>query len=532
MQLKYTNLDDVVIHNTQSLNINNVNNAILHLLENDLNLANPDGFSPTIWECKWYNDDNVAGYRNGDAVWINTENPYNFIEFYAEKIYNYAKSNPYLKNIIEPYTPYNYDLYYNILTGYHIDNTTTILPPLFDIGDFTKPAQIKISRYDNNKALLSDSNAWKDFIIRDDYQSVKKVLQDNLKTMFNKHIEQYHLDDNKLSSTIGTYLLKDLSNAENTQKLDTHIDSFEKIGFDYVVKFVKKPEQIKFINSVLSTTYISNYWKLTDYDKYAEDGELKPETKTTYIAQLSGCANYISDNIEESINNLTDKAIVNIKYTAHNSTTLVPQSSTIFNEISANINKYDCTYELALLETNMSAYIKTQIDQYTQIQTVESVYYPEVTYTYYKWFRLWNSGYLEHGGIVPIEQVGNTTVSLDWNYIDNDLSVVAPTYDYPESTFPFYGSHTKFSNDNGLTYDANNNLNTTNRYVVQLTPINNILSDSLSGNNLMYGNNDNQLCTYCNIEINTIKNTNFSIFIDNNNTPYYSYYVSGYKTNI
>jgi len=57
-----------------------------------------------------------------------------------------------------------------------------------------------------------------------------------------------------------------------------------------------------------------------------------------------------------------------------------------------------------------------------------------------KWFRLWKSGFLEHGGIIDVEypqgddtdEYGESkgklfTVKLDWKY---DGNLVAPCYDF------------------------------------------------------------------------------------------------------
>ena len=533
MRLNYSDLNDIAIQPSQTLNITSINAALAKLASNDLKLANPNGFAPTIWECKWYNDDNVKGYDNGAAVWLNTENPYNFIEFYSNKIYNYAKNNPYLKNVIEPYSPSNYDLYYSILTGYAVPNTNITLQPLYDIGDMKLPAQIKISRFDNNKSPTSELSAWKDFIVRDGYKNVDNILTSNLSSMFEQHLKDYHFGNNTASSDLDMYLDKDLANMTSIQQYKSHIIKNDLSGFDYVVKFVKTPFYEKYYNSVLSSKYTTYSWKLSDYDKYADKyGQITPESKLTYMSQMSGCANYISDDIENTINSLTDHAIINITYTADKSTTLVPQRTTLFSEVSSRISLYDCTYDLAVLSTDMSVFIKQDLDKYTRIDTVESSFYPVVEYKYYKWFRLWKSGYLEHGGIVPTQHLGNISVNLDWLYVDNGVSAYAPTYDYPESIYSFYGSHNKFNTGNDTKYNATRNLKNTGRYVVQLTPINNILSSELSGNNNMYGKNDNQLCSYCTAEVNTLLNDSFSIFIDDLNTPYYSYYVSGFKASV
>ena len=76
-----------------------------------------------------------------------------------------------------------------------------------------------------------------------------------------------------------------------------------------------------------------------------------------------------------------------------------------------------------------------------------------------KWFRLWNSGYLEQGGIFDLNniaakdsvQYGGTyrkiaTVNFGWTYKSNKT---APCFDYVKSSFqPFYDVDTALKTDN------------------------------------------------------------------------------------
>jgi len=45
------------------------------LIENDESMSLGLDDLPIIWECKWYNDDGIAGYPFGTKVWVNTEDP-------------------------------------------------------------------------------------------------------------------------------------------------------------------------------------------------------------------------------------------------------------------------------------------------------------------------------------------------------------------------------------------------------------------------------------------------------------------------
>jgi hypothetical protein len=92
------------------------------LLENDFSIVSPIKMEPEIWECKWFNNINISGYSQGDVCWINTEDVDEFIENRHNVIYEYAKNNVYLQNVIKPFQRNNQEineLYRNVLSGYH-----------------------------------------------------------------------------------------------------------------------------------------------------------------------------------------------------------------------------------------------------------------------------------------------------------------------------------------------------------------------------------------------------------------------------
>lgn len=86
------------------------------------------------------------------------------------------------------------------------------------------------------------------------------------------------------------------------------------------------------------------------------------------------------------------------------------------------------------ISTAVSSTISENIDLYAESEEEYNEYYPSVTYSYNNWFRQWNSGYLEHGGIVKIPaNAVSIEVKLDWQYNHNGRTCTAPIYDYPES---------------------------------------------------------------------------------------------------
>lgn len=143
-----------------------------------------------------------------------------------------------------------------------------------------------------------------------------------------------------------------------------------------------------------------------------------------------------------------------------------------------------------------------------------------------RWFKLWDSGYLEHGGIIditrPVEgDVSNSenntyTVNLRWTYNKNNFS---PSYDYPsEGLIQFYGREEYYKTDNIITQIPESYLGITYRYDVTVTPV----CDNLKP----YGSlNDGK---YDMIDICFMNNDSFSFTFPNKNCKQFCYSVRGY----
>lgn len=184
-------------------------------------------------------------------------------------------------------------------------------------------------------------------------------------------------------------------------------------------------------------------------------------------------------------------------------------------------------------------------------------------YKYYKFFRLWNSGYLEHFGTVPCELTHSTdisdyyvTVELNWSYDSKDRKQkTAPIYDYDQD-IRFYDS--RFTNLNyatGKQEDASNISGVTKygRYNIVVTPMlfheddyyfysysqTNQFDDSVSNvSSYSYPNDplDNIASSYVTVELHHMANDHFCFTKSNTNdlllddiVQFYSYYTSGYK---
>ena len=163
-----------------------------------------------------------------------------------------------------------------------------------------------------------------------------------------------------------------------------------------------------------------------------------------------------------------------------------------------------------------------------------------------KWFRIWKSGYLEHGGIVSKDQdvakslgdslVGyvddeNPTgykVNLMWDY----GAGTAPAYTYPVALDEFYfdGDAIDFGNGKKIQLeDQGEVLDPSDRYQVQVTPV---MMSSKKPYSTLHPTTGSQSfgCWYMTREVNTICNGSFRFILDSD-VQYYSYSASGFSKN-
>lgn len=182
----------------------------------------------------------------------------------------------------------------------------------------------------------------------------------------------------------------------------------------------------------------------------------------------------------------------------------------------------------------------------------------------YKWYRLWNSGYLEHGGIVYVPSCNSQysadltsyEISVDLDWIDQSGNA-APIYDYPRLTSTsFYGDQYDrlyYGNNNSSSITAvylssEKYLGQDNRYSVSLTPVDLIANDILStGKYADFGSissiayptyvNHDIVSTYVNVEVFRQQNESFQLIRSNTSdltnlsvARYIQYYTSGYLT--
>ena len=165
------------------------------------------------------------------------------------------------------------------------------------------------------------------------------------------------------------------------------------------------------------------------------------------------------------------------------------------------------------------------------------------------WFRLWKSGYLEHGGIVDIHRYLNyklstlVTIPFNWEIVEGDSRVydvrylakdpntllkidesreIPPGDDYISVLYEL--EHLVVNGSTAAPYYANSN------YTVTLTPVE--VVDSGIGTESYLGLGDNSIennVLRSAIELDSVNPVSFSFKYNSKNTPqYYSYYVAGF----
>ena len=364
-------------------------------------------------------------------------------------------------------------------------------------------------------------------------------------------------------------------------------------GYSETVKYIDKTSE----DLAYKYKYIRVYPMLFDYcydydhDKY--DPNRSPENKGNrveiYISLVDDNKSFLSDTASW-------KSIC-IRTNGELSSYISSQVSTMFD---IHVRDYHLggasTYEefdSMLLAKNLSnfnindAYSILKVKDHKQYVNGQGVDYvvkfgktatqtsliPDVggstsTNTYlYKWYRLWNSGYLEHGGIVelPVHTITHNAsdyeieVNLGWQ-IPGENDVSAPVYDYDGETSSFYGNSFDmlyFAKHGAQTIERDNDckyhLGHKYRYSISLTPVTVTMSDisahsigsttvkkykpfdEISSIAYPTFQNDDKNSTWINYEIHDQQNERFKIvrcrtsnLNDTKYARYIQYYTTGY----
>lgn len=161
-----------------------------------------------------------------------------------------------------------------------------------------------------------------------------------------------------------------------------------------------------------------------------------------------------------------------------------------------------------------------------------------------KWYRIWKSGYLEHGGIVKNEAAQATKmgdslaydgrfykVNLAWG-TGAGVGDTAPSYRYSLNTDNFYSEATSLDLGDGHALqleDRYSMLGATSRYNVQVTPM--MTDASKAPYQTMHPQSKNNGPYYLAKDVVSMTNSSFCFLLDPD-VQYYSYYTSGFAPNV
>ncbi len=159
-----------------------------------------------------------------------------------------------------------------------------------------------------------------------------------------------------------------------------------------------------------------------------------------------------------------------------------------------------------------------------------------------KWYRVWKSGYLEHGGIVKndVTQAARMNdslaysgkfykVNLSWNA---EGSSNAPSYRYPINSGGFYMEDNTLDVGDGTKLeleDLGRVIDPASRYHVQVTPM--MTTGTKIPYQTMHPASNTNGVYYLAKDIVSITNSTFCFLLDPD-VAYYSYYTSGFASNV
>ena len=333
--------DDIKLEVVKSLNSSILNNAFKKLYSNDNEIVPANDYTPNIWENKWYNDEVIPGYPKGYCVWRNAyTNISSFLSSYGDLVYDYAKSNPLLETyLLSSWTQLSnafYDKtqlsnafydnlplmevwrqrYYNVISGYSKEVSSwyegspprkktkweQLLPPLFDYGPYSGTDDLRVELYvslqDDNKEMLSNSNAWSNVVLSSQAE-YEKFIKTEVDILFAEHLKNYHLDGSLTPSEINDVLLaNNLSNfaiedVQNTIEVKDHDAYMNTDGFDYVVDFKRFAQQAGNSLAPGKNFYLYRWYRLWNSGFLEHGGVVRCNPIPSADYEVSNPDNYI-----------------------------------------------------------------------------------------------------------------------------------------------------------------------------------------------------------------------------------------------
>ena len=271
--LATTELSTIFLTADDPLSQEPMNKKFRLLLENDKIINQLFSNAIGIWECFWYYDSSIKGYSIGDAVWLNTEDPNEFVKLHADAIRQYTRLNSQILDKLPEFDSRDdaiVNQYKAAMSGYtDISLGQGVkLPPIFDIGDFSKPIQLAISLKNNNKALLSDSTAWKTLFVdsESDSDRIRSIISKKEAYVLDKHLKDYHFAGNESSvqAKLSNYIDVPLNTLysyttfpSSWQSKYNESNAKPSHGMDYVLFSIRKPYMS---SGAISQYQAMRYW--------------------------------------------------------------------------------------------------------------------------------------------------------------------------------------------------------------------------------------------------------------------------------
>lgn len=191
MTLAHQQLSSLIFHSEEGNEIlQQINNLFAKLIDNNVSMTTESQVAPTLWECKWLNDDSVDGYQRGDAVWMNSTNIAQLLASQYSTVSGYIADNPTLEKLFQQVNPDDQTAVNNFMLS-AIDGTASpLVSSIYCLGTLTDPVQIRISKLDNNKQYPTTS-AWEDFYLSNTREDNIKMMMDSLSSILDRRVDQH-----------------------------------------------------------------------------------------------------------------------------------------------------------------------------------------------------------------------------------------------------------------------------------------------------------------------------------------------------
>ena len=409
LNLSTTELSSIFIGSSEALGKDSLNEKFKLLKRNDINLNQLFSNLIGIWQCYWYYDSSINGYSIGDVVWLNTEDKNEFVKSHATTIKKYTDLNSQILNKLPEFDEFDDDIitqYANAMSGYTNDDlgSNVVLPPIYDIGDISKPIQLLVSLKNNNKSLLSDKSAWKPYFVNsdEDEKTIRQIININETNTLENHILKYHLSgyEDKVNKELSNYFDNPLS-TQNYNNLSSNLYNVylenkkePTYGVDYVRYSIRKP----YLSSGNVSQYQAvRYWNsgmIEHFGTIATDNELFISDSGEYLVipfnweianDKSGAKLYYSGELGDSF--------YNILSTLENSENLIGKQDNFINIVFEQKNVEVDGLKTARIFAN-SNYNITVTGIYQNQEGIDNNYIPIEYGSSNSISQKWNSNYL------------------------------------------------------------------------------------------------------------------------------------------